>query len=73
MNQGERNPRQGPFRSNRVVSCGGDVVGAFGCVDDPADGRPEAVDGSLCGLARHGLQLGEGVPIGLKSGLSGGR
>ena len=47
-----------------VVSCGGKVVSAFDrCeeVDHAADRRPEAIDGSLGGLAQERLELGESV------------
>lgn len=43
------------------MPCGGEVVGAFGWiegVDGFAGGGPEAVDGSLGGLAERGLELG---------------
>jgi len=38
-------------------------------VDDAADGAPETIDGSFGGFAQQGLELGEGILDGLKSGL----
>ena len=40
-------------------------------IDDAADGGPEAVDGSLGGLAQQRLELGEGVLDRIEVGLVG--
>src|SRR5689334_9172423 len=52
------------FRSSCIVSCGSEVVGAFGGredVDEAPDGGPKALDGSLRGFAQQCFQFGEGV------------
>jgi hypothetical protein len=50
--------------SYESVTCGGEVVSAFGgCeeVEQATDRRPETIDGSLGGLAQQRLELGEGL------------
>src|SRR3954453_15034478 len=55
---------QSVFRSSCIVSCGFEVVGAFGgCedVDKAPDGGPKALNRTLGRLAQERLQLGEGL------------
>src|SRR4051812_2155909 len=59
------------FRSSCIVSCGSEVVGAFGGredVDEAADGGPKALDGAFGGLAQECFQFGEGVLDGVEIG-----
>src|SRR4029434_11333107 len=59
------------FRSSCIVSCGSEVVGAFGGredVDEAADGDPKALDGAFGGLAQEFFQFGEGVLDGVEIG-----
>src|SRR3954454_12823732 len=59
------------FRSSCIVSCGSEVVGAFGGredVDEAADGGPKALDGAFGGIAQESFQFGEGVLDGVEIG-----
>src|SRR6185503_3016698 len=52
------------FRSSCIVSCGSEVVGAFGGredVDEVPNGGPKALDGALRGFAQERFELGEGI------------
>src|SRR3954454_17639324 len=63
--------RYSVFRSSCIVSCGSEVVGAFGGredVDEAADGGPKALDGAFGGLAQECFQFGEGVLDGVEIG-----
>src|SRR4051812_50109264 len=63
--------RYSVFRSSCIVSCGSEVVGAFGGredVDEVADGGPKALDGAFGGLAQECFQFGEGVLDGVEIG-----
>src|SRR5215208_6390965 len=60
----DRYPIYSVFRSGCIVSCGCEVVCAFGRgegLDETADSGPEAFDRPLGRLAQERLQLGEGV------------
>src|SRR6185369_5440278 len=57
-------PDYSVFRSSCIVSCGLEVVGAFGGredVDEAPDGGPKAVDGALRGFPEQSFEFSKGV------------
>src|SRR3954452_7816540 len=53
--------RYSVFRSSCIVSCGSEVVGAFGGrkdVDEAPDGGPKALDGAFGGFAQERFESG---------------
>lgn len=62
--QTDRKPISSGFLSIRVIAAGTEVVGTLlrlEQVDQLANQRPQAGDGSLAGFAEHGLEAGEGL------------
>jgi hypothetical protein len=64
------------FRSGciSVIAGGSEVVGASVRAEgahDGADGRPQAIDTALGGLAQDGLELGKGVLDRIEVGVAG--
>src|SRR4051812_26981777 len=62
------------FRSSCIVSCGSEVVGAFGgCedLDEAPDGGPKALNGPLGGFAKQSFEFCKRVLDGVEVGRVG--